>query len=388
MAKKHYLEDCDAFHVIRFNQRTRAERHEAWAAQRMLGVGGSDLSTILGLNKYATPYGLWLEKTGREQSADISSKWAIVKILGLNKYATPYGLWLEKTGREQSADISSKWAIVKGNALETALRTRFRDLHPEWECYDGTDKSLVSNTHPCMHASLDGILYDEARGHGVLEIKTANAHRGATDWHDESGNLMIPDYYMAQVTHYLAVTGWTWGVVYADIGEAEPVEIMFERDEDDITAAITAAESFWGYVERDEPPAFTAQDVDDMQTREQPDGFEQVDDHEFDRLAGLYTQFDDAEKSAKKSKFEQVDDHEFDRLAGLYTQFDDAEKSAKKSKAGIAEQLKTMVGADRAGLISSTCQVGYKTIHFKAQPEKLIPAKDAYTQRRFFVKPL
>ena len=248
---RHLLKDCDAFHVIRFNQRTATERHEAWLTQRDHGVGGSDLSTIL----------------------------------GLNKYATPYTLWLEKTGREQHMDISGKWAVVKGNALETALRARFRSLHPEWECYDGTDKSLVSNTHPCMHASLDGILYDEARGHGVLEIKTANAHRGATDWHDTDGNLMIPDYYMAQVTHYLSVTGWTWGVVYADIGEAEPVEIMFERDEDDITAAITAAESFWGYVERDEPPALTVPDVDDMQTREQPDGFEQADDQEFDRPA-------------------------------------------------------------------------------------------------------
>ncbi len=321
---RHLLKDCDAFHVIRFNQRTATERHEAWLTQRDHGVGGSDLSTIL----------------------------------GLNKYATPYTLWLEKTGREQHMDISGKWAVVKGNALETALRARFRSLHPEWECYDGTDKSLVSNTHPCMHASLDGILYDEARGHGVLEIKTANAHRGATDWHDTDGNLMIPDYYMAQVTHYLSVTGWTWGVVYADIGEAEPVEIMFERDEDDITAAITAAESFWGYVERDEPPALTVPDVDDMQTREQPDGFE------------------------------QADDQEFDRLASLWQSLDDTEKTAKKQKTHVAEQLKTMVGADRAGMISSTCQVGYKTIHFKAQPEKTIPAKDAYEQRRFFVKPL
>ncbi|MCI1195395.1 YqaJ viral recombinase family protein [Bifidobacterium pseudolongum subsp. globosum] len=321
---RHLLKDCDAFHVIRFNQRTATERHEAWLTQRDHGVGGSDLSTIL----------------------------------GLNKYATPYTLWLEKTGREQHMDISGKWAVVKGNALETALRARFRSLHPEWECYDGTDKSLVSNTHPCMHASLDGILYDEARGHGVLEIKTANAHRGATDWHDTDGNLMIPDYYMAQVTHYLSVTGWTWGVVYADIGDAEPVELMFERDEDDITAAITAAESFWGYVERDEPPALTVPDVDDMQTREQPDGFE------------------------------QADDQEFDRLASLWQSLDDTEKTAKKQKTHVAEQLKTMVGADRAGLISSTCQVGYKTIHFKAQPEKTIPAKDAYEQRRFFVKPL
>lgn len=303
MAKKHYLEDCDAFHVLRFKHRTRAERHEAWLKHRREGLGGSDMATIL----------------------------------GLNKYKTPYELWLEKTGREQPVDISDKWAVVKGNALEKELRNRFRSLHPEWECYDGSGKSLVSNPHPCMHASLDGILHDEARGHGVLEIKTANAHRGATDWHDTDGNLKIPVYYMAQVTHYLAVTGWTWGVVYADIGEAEPVEIMFERDE---------------------PPALTSTDVDDIQTREQPDGFE------------------------------QVADEEFDRLAGLWRQFDDAEKSAKKSKAGIADQLKKMVGTDRAGLISTACQVGYKTIHFKAQPGKTIPAKDAYEQRRFFVKPL
>lgn len=320
---RHYIADCDAFRVIRFTQRTAAERHEAWASQRMQGVGGSDMATIL----------------------------------GLNKYATPYALWLEKTGREQAADISGKWAIVKGNTLEKALRARFRDLHPEWECYDGTDKSLVSNAHPCMHASLDGILYDPERGFGVLEIKTANVRR-ATDWHDADGNLIIPDYYMAQVTHYLAVTGWTWGVVYADIGETEPVEIMFERDEHDIDAVIPAAETFWGYVERDEPPALTASEVDDEQTRAQPDGFE------------------------------QTDDDEFDRLASLYTQFETAEKAARKQKTGIGEQLKRMVGTDRAGLISAASQVGYKTIRFKAQPAKTIPAKDAYEQRRFFVKSL
>lgn len=321
---RHYIADCDAFRVIRFTQRTAAERHDAWATQRLQGVGGSDMATILGLNKYATPYALWLEKTGRE---------------------TPQ-------------DISGKWAIVKGNTLEKALRSRFRDLHPEWECYDGTGKSLVSNEHPCMRASLDGILYDETRGYGVLEIKTANAHRGAADWHDADGNLIIPDYYMAQVTHYLAVTGWTWGVVYADIGEAEPVEIMFERDEHDIDAVIHAAGTFWGYVERDEPPALTASEVDEEQTRTQPDGFE------------------------------QTDDDEFDRLAGLYTQFETAEKAARKQKTGIGEQLKRMVGTDRAGLISAASQVGYKTIRFKAQPAKTIPAKDAYEQRRFFVKSL
>ena len=35
---RHLLKDCDAFHVIRFNQRTATERHEAWLTQRDHGV--------------------------------------------------------------------------------------------------------------------------------------------------------------------------------------------------------------------------------------------------------------------------------------------------------------------------------------------------------------
>lgn len=127
---------------------------------------------------------------------------------------------------------------------------------------DGTDISLVSDAHPVMHASLDGFIYDEASDSwGILEIKTANANRGRTDWYNDEGELIAPDYYMAQVTHYMAVTGFRWGYFYADIGEAEPVEVRFERDEDDIHAVIKAAEDFWGFVARDEMPALTGVDV-------------------------------------------------------------------------------------------------------------------------------
>lgn len=216
------------FDVHRFRQHTKKERESAWHAFRALGVGGSDMSTIL----------------------------------GLNPYSTPYDLWLEKTNRQQPEDISGKWAIIKGNALEVELRRRFRQLHQEYQVIDGTDISLVSKQHPLMHASLDGFLYDsESDSFGVLEIKTANANRGRTDWHDETGELVAPQYYMAQVTHYMAVTGFTWGVFYADIGESEPVEVRFERDEDDIHAVIKAAEDFWGFVTRGEMPALTGADV-------------------------------------------------------------------------------------------------------------------------------
>ena len=265
---------------------------------------------------------------------------------------------MEKTGRQQPEDISGKWAIVKGNALEIELRRRFRQLHPEYQVIDGTDISLVSKEHPLMHASLDGFLYDsESDSFGVLEIKTANANRGRTDWHDGDGELTAPAYYMAQVTHYMAVTGFRWGYFYADIGESEPVEVRFERDDDDINAVIHAAEDFWGYVQRDEMPQLTGADVDKAQSMPPyPDGYEQVVDHEFDDLAAMYS---------------------------TYAQ---AESNAKKAKEKIADQLKAMVGAEREGLISGGWKAGYRTVHYKEKPA--IEAKPAYDQRRFTITQL
>ena len=38
---------------------------EDWLVLRaMLGIGGSDVSTALGINEYKTPYELWKEKVG------------------------------------------------------------------------------------------------------------------------------------------------------------------------------------------------------------------------------------------------------------------------------------------------------------------------------------
>ncbi len=36
-------------------------------ADRLTGIGGSDLAAILGLSKWRSPYQVWLEKTGRSQ---------------------------------------------------------------------------------------------------------------------------------------------------------------------------------------------------------------------------------------------------------------------------------------------------------------------------------
>jgi len=39
--------------------------HEDWLAERRKSLGGSDVGAIVGLHRYATPYTVWAEKTGR-----------------------------------------------------------------------------------------------------------------------------------------------------------------------------------------------------------------------------------------------------------------------------------------------------------------------------------
>lgn len=220
------LPETGGYHIVKYGQRKASERKEAWRKDRYKGIGGSDMSVVL----------------------------------GISKFKTPYQLWLEKTKKKAPEDISGKWAVVKGNALENTLRQRFRRIHPEWQITDGTDRVLIRDDKPFMRASIDGAIHDPATGEwGVLEIKTAGSRRYG-DWHDEDGDLKVPDYYIAQVTYYLAVTGWKWGIVYADLSDgSDPVELRVERDEDDIRAVERAAEEFWGFVATDTMPELKSQ---------------------------------------------------------------------------------------------------------------------------------
>ena len=264
--KRHLIKDCDAFTVTSFRKiATTSEREQAWLNHRATGVGGSDMSAILGISSYATPLDVWLSKTGRN-----------------------------------NPEKKNSWAIRKGNRLEGELRQWFKDTHPDMECYDGTNLSLTSRHHPHMLASLDGYLYDPAtESFGVLECKTANSYR-AQDWRDDDGNPRIPDYYACQVQHYLAVTGWQWGYVIADTSGVEPLIIRFERDEEDIAAIVNAAQNFWWFVKSGEMPALS--NADDVR-KVYPEPAEELEDcSDDDDLYDLMQTYAAAQQQAKEAE--------------------------------------------------------------------------------------
>lgn len=261
------LKDTERYTVERFKQHTAEEREAAWLKSRSHGVGGSDMSTIL----------------------------------GLNKYASPYDLWLEKTKRVKPKDISDNWAIVRGKTMEPELRRRFKAQHPEMIVTNGTDMQFISREKPYLRASLDGILQREDGSFGILEIKTAGNRRSG-DWHDEDGNLRIPPYYLAQVEFYCWVTGWTWGYVYAAIGDDEPVEIPFKADVEDMAAIDKAAADFWRFVTSGTPPQLTGGDVQKAFPEPTPDI---VDESADDDLYDLLARYESTANRANDLKNEQ-----------------------------------------------------------------------------------
>ena len=308
--KRHLIKDCDAFTVTSFRKiATTSEREQAWLNHRATGVGGSDMSAILGISHYATPLDIWLSKTGRNHP-----------------------------------EKKDSWAIRKGNGLEKDLRQWFKDTHPDMECYDGTNLSLTSRHYPHMLASLDGYLYDPStESFGVLECKTANSYR-AQDWRDDDGNPCIPDYYLVQVQHYMAVTGWQWGYVIADTSGVEPLIIRFERDEEDIAAIVNAATNFWQFVESGQMPALS--NADDVR-KVYPEPTEELEDmSDDDDLYDLMQSYAAAQRQAKE-----------------------AETKADSLK----NQLITRIGP-REGLSCGGYKATFKTVHRKGYTKVVEPS--------------
>lgn len=179
-------------------------------------------------------------------------------ILGLNNYATPYTVWLEKTGRAESADLSDNEKVYWGNVLEDVIAQEFAKRHPEFDVQN-PNAMFVSEDHPYMFASVDRLVYDLHNlkyNMAVLEIKTCGERRRSY-WDDG-----VPAYYLAQVNHYLAVTGFKTAYVAVLIGGQEYREYKIGRDDTDIAYLIEKEHEFWQMVETDTVPPFVGSSVD------------------------------------------------------------------------------------------------------------------------------
>jgi len=114
---------------------------------------------------------------------------------------------------------------------------------------------LQSEEHHFMLANLDGTCEHPDYGTVIFEAKTASAYK-AGEWEEA-----IPEEYMLQIQHYMAVTGHNGTYIAVLIGGNTFRWKFIERDEELISMLIQLEAEFWSYVQSNTPPPLDGSDA-------------------------------------------------------------------------------------------------------------------------------
>lgn len=179
IAENFFKQTCD---LIPFTTR------DEWLLLRTKGIGGSDVSCIMGHNAWRNRKDIFRSKQMVEP--------------------------------EVTND-----AIEFGNAFEPIIFESFKYKYRNvYETLDFKDIMFRNIFIPYFQASLDGVLVEKATGKvGILEIKTAQNKK--SKWYYEDGSKGVPQEYIDQAIHYFNTTNADFVVFY-------PL-INYERDDID-----------------------------------------------------------------------------------------------------------------------------------------------------------
>ena len=206
---------------------------ETWLEHRKLGLGGSDIASVIGKNPWKSNQELWREKVGIKPAKDLSG---------------------------------NEW-VQYGHDAEPLLRSLFALDFPEYEVIYTENNSYRNDKYPWALASVDGLLKDRERRLGILEIKTSNIIQ-PYDW--DKWRDKIPDNYYCQVLFYMAVLEADFAVLKAQLRRRgtdglriKTNHYFMERSEveEDIKYLMSAGEKFWESVKERKEPALILPEI-------------------------------------------------------------------------------------------------------------------------------
>ena len=174
----------------------------------------------------------------------------VAAILGVQpSYAkSKFVLWLEKTGQKTPEKVDNEY-VKWGNILEPVIRKQF-SIDTGLKVFQN-NFVLQHDQYDWMIANIDGEVLDPSRnGRGVLEIKTTSEWN-KKEWDGDH----VPLAYMAQVQHYLAVTGYEYAYIAVLIGGNKLKHWVIDRNDQVIEQIIEAEKEFMYMVENDIAPA-------------------------------------------------------------------------------------------------------------------------------------
>lgn len=203
------------------------KNRDEWLKNRFNGLGGSEISAVVGCNPYLDNVTLWEYKTGKREPEDISDK--------------PY--------------------VKYGTNAEYHLRELFKLDFPQYEVEYAENNSFKNDKFPWALASCDGWLTDAEGRRGILEIKTTEILQSMQK---EKWRERIPQNYYCQCLFYMAVLEADFCVLKAQLKTVfdgvpylQTKHYHIERSDvqEDIDYLMQEGEKFWRYVqEKKKPP--------------------------------------------------------------------------------------------------------------------------------------
>lgn len=189
----------------------------------------------------------------------------ISAVMGMNRWKTPLQLWSEKTGKIESPDISSVEAVELGSELEDFVAKRFEKV-----------SGLKVRKAPCYYQSKE---YDFMRCQvdrlvtgtdDLLECKTCSAWK-EKEWEGEE----IPQEYILQVMWQLMITGRQTGYIAVLIGGQKFRYKEIKADPEMFKLMTESALKFWDMVNNNTPPMAIYGD-DDVLLKLHPSSNDQI----------------------------------------------------------------------------------------------------------------
>ena len=252
---------------------TKDMTHDQWLEARRHGIGGSDAGAILGLSKWKSPLDVYLDKIGSAEATPDSERM----------------YW----GRTMEAIVATEYEKRTGNKVRR------------------NNRILKHKDHDFILANLDREIVGK---NGILEVKTSGY---SPDWGD-LGSTDIPEYYLAQVYHYMAVTDAEFADVAVLINGNDFRIYHIPRDQEIIDHLVNAEVKFWNeYVLAGiQPDPINAADIKNKWPHDNGDTLISTNGitKKCSRLSGIKTKIKDLKKLEADTQLEiqkEMADHSF-----------------------------------------------------------------------------
>ena len=195
-------------------ENTKDMPKDEWLMKRKCGIGGSDASSILGLNPYRSSMAVYIDKIDEEIRCNQMDN-------GLKENVVPKN---NETNYKMELGNKLKGFVASEFMLRTGKKVR------------SINGILRNDKYPFAIANIDRAGVGEK---AFLECKVTNSFN-KKEW-----SKTVPIHYQIQMNHYMAVTGASHCYVAALIGNEELVIHKLEKDEEMIAEIMKLEEMFW-----------------------------------------------------------------------------------------------------------------------------------------------